>query len=125
MQTIGDVAQTYDITYDALRYYEKIGLLPPIQRDNQGRRLYSDSDLDTLNKIIHLRKVGASTAECCQLLAAFQTGTSADTYDAGLALLNRLEQDLSQRLVQIKQQQQFLVKKRAHIEQERARLTQN
>ena len=42
----GETATKLGLTKDALRYYEKEGLLPPINRNNIGHRVYSESDID-------------------------------------------------------------------------------
>ena len=36
--TIGEVSEKYEITTDTLRYYERIGLIPPVPRKNNGIR---------------------------------------------------------------------------------------
>ncbi|WDF83011.1 MerR family transcriptional regulator [Lacticaseibacillus pabuli] len=53
MYTTRQVADSLGITPNALRYYERVGLLGPIQRDKNGIREYSDEDVDHA-KIIHI-----------------------------------------------------------------------
>lgn len=38
--TISEVSKKYDISTDTLRYYERIGLLPPVPRTKSGLRDY-------------------------------------------------------------------------------------
>ena len=38
--TIGEAAQKYDLSVDTLRYYEHIGLIPPVPRTQSGLRDY-------------------------------------------------------------------------------------
>lgn len=38
--TISEVSKKYDITADTLRYYERIGLIPPVPRTKSGLRVY-------------------------------------------------------------------------------------
>ncbi|MFW7395681.1 MerR family DNA-binding transcriptional regulator, partial [Vagococcus fluvialis] len=45
MYTIGQVAELTQITTDTLRYYDKIGLLPFVKRNEFGHRLFSERDL--------------------------------------------------------------------------------
>lgn len=40
--TIAQVSKKYNITQDTLRYYEKIGLLPPIPRSKNGIRDFDE-----------------------------------------------------------------------------------
>ncbi|GAF41273.1 transcription regulator [Agrilactobacillus composti DSM 18527 = JCM 14202] len=109
MKTIKAVAQKYEVTYDALRFYEKAGLLPPIQRDQQGRRVYSPTDLAELDKLLHLRKLGASVQETKDMLALFHNDKPMlAKYDAGIQLLQHLDADLDKRIAEIQQQKDFL-----------------
>ncbi|WP_233553535.1 MerR family DNA-binding transcriptional regulator [Lactobacillus sp. ESL0228] len=41
---INEISQEFELTKDTLRYWEKIGLLPKIHRNQQGYRIYSDND---------------------------------------------------------------------------------
>ena len=50
-QSIGIIAEQFDVSAHTLRYYEKIGLLPPISKDRGGRRIYSQRDVDRLHLI--------------------------------------------------------------------------
>ncbi|MGV7114863.1 MerR family transcriptional regulator [Paenibacillus kyungheensis] len=53
---IDEVATACNLTKRTLRYYEEIGLLSP-QRSDGGTRLYSQTDIDRLKKIINARDV--------------------------------------------------------------------
>ena len=39
--TIAEVSKTFGLTADTLRYYERIGLIPPVKRSSSGIRDYS------------------------------------------------------------------------------------
>ncbi|NIR61240.1 MAG: MerR family transcriptional regulator, partial [Gammaproteobacteria bacterium] len=65
---IGDVARTLDISVDTLRYYERIGLLPPVARTGGGTRLYGERDLSRPRFIQRAQKTGFSLDEVRQLL---------------------------------------------------------
>ncbi|MAT51169.1 MAG: heavy metal-responsive transcriptional regulator [Porticoccaceae bacterium] len=68
MKRIGEVAEQFGISADTLRYYEKIKLLPRVQRNN-GVRFYSDKDLSCLRFIKRAQKMGFSLEEIAQLLS--------------------------------------------------------
>ena len=40
--TIAEVSRKYDISADTLRYYERIGLIPPVPRTRGGLRDYGE-----------------------------------------------------------------------------------
>jgi len=44
--TIKEAAEQTGVSAHTLRYYERIGLLEPIQREASGRRRYRDGDLE-------------------------------------------------------------------------------
>ena len=46
--TIGEAAQKYDLSVDTLRYYERIGLIPPVPRTPSGLRDYDEESCGCL-----------------------------------------------------------------------------
>ncbi len=42
--TISEVSKRYGISQDTLRYYEQIGVIPPVHRTKSGLRDYTDED---------------------------------------------------------------------------------
>ena len=56
--TITEVSKKFDLTPETLRYYEKIGLLDPIQRKSNGIRDYSEEDLKRIEFIKCMRQAG-------------------------------------------------------------------
>lgn len=53
--SIGEVAAKFNIPESTLRYYEKQGLLPLIERDEAGRRLFSEDQVALLSTVICLK----------------------------------------------------------------------
>ena len=41
--TIAEVSKKYELSADTLRYYERIGLIPPVPRTRSGIRDYDES----------------------------------------------------------------------------------
>ncbi len=68
--TIGDIARSAGVQTSAIRYYERIGLLPPAQRVNSKRR-YDASAIQKLNVIRLAQRAGFSIAEIQTLLHEF------------------------------------------------------
>jgi DNA-binding transcriptional MerR regulator len=56
--TIGEAAAKCGLTQHTLRWYERIGLLGSIERGGDGRRRFSDGDLDWLSLLTKLRATG-------------------------------------------------------------------
>lgn len=65
---IGDISRLYNISNDILRYYEKIGLLTPDVRGENGYRYYSEKQLWKLNNIRSLRNLGVGLKEITEFL---------------------------------------------------------
>jgi DNA-binding transcriptional MerR regulator len=68
MLTIGKVAKQADVSIDTIRYYERHGLLSPVQKSGAGYRLYNDEAVRRLNFIKHAQHCGLSLADIRQLL---------------------------------------------------------
>ena len=56
--SIAEVAARCGLSPDTLRYYERIGLIDPPQRNTAGRRSYRTEDLDWLGFLIKMRDTG-------------------------------------------------------------------
>lgn len=57
-QSIGEIAESLTISVDAVRYYERIGLIQPPHRDSAGRRRYLDDDAGWLQFLVRMRATG-------------------------------------------------------------------
>ncbi|KEZ76019.1 MULTISPECIES: MerR family DNA-binding protein [Salinisphaera] len=110
MPSIGETAQQTGLSVDTLRYYEKIGLMPRIARDNRGRRRYESRDLARLRFIRRAQRCGFSLDEIRILLesrscreaaqpeVARLTEQKLQEIQARMADLDRLQQELGQLL---------------------------
>ena len=67
MYTIGQVAEMFQLPISTLRYYDKEGLLPGIERKS-GRRLFSDVEIEALHVIECLKASGLEIREIRQFM---------------------------------------------------------
>jgi DNA-binding transcriptional MerR regulator len=74
--TVKEVAEKLEITPHTLRFYEKEGVLPAIDRNRNGGRLYSDHDLDMIETVQALRSTGLSLGEIKEYVALYHEGDS-------------------------------------------------
>jgi len=72
--TISDLAQRFDITTRAIRFYESEGLLSP-EREGQ-KRLYSQKDYITLKLILRGKRLGWSLAESRELIQMYDSSSN-------------------------------------------------
>lgn len=82
---IGEVAAEIGMSAHTLRYYDKMGLLPHLGRDENGVRTFSDADMAWLDFIRHLRETGMPIAEIKRYVELTAEGES--TYQERLDLL--------------------------------------
>ena len=61
---IGEVVRLIGLSEHTVRYYEKVGLLPPIRRDAGGNRLFTPEDLRWPEFLVKLRQTGCRCARC-------------------------------------------------------------
>ena len=55
---ISEASEQSGLSVDTLRYYEKVGLLPPITRTNGGIRAYTEADIKRIDFIKCMRAAG-------------------------------------------------------------------
>lgn len=75
MYTIGQVSKMFDIPISTLRYYDKEGLFPRMQRTS-GIRNFTDNELETLRVIDCLKKSGLEIKEIKQFMEWCSIGPS-------------------------------------------------
>jgi DNA-binding transcriptional MerR regulator len=61
--SIGEAAAKCGLSPHTLRWYERIGLVGPVAKGGDGRRRYSDADLDWLSLITRLRETGMPVSD--------------------------------------------------------------
>jgi len=72
--TIAEVSKQYQISTDTLRYYEKEGLIPYINRTESGVRNYTEEDCARIGFIKCMRSAGLSIEVLKQYFELFKRG---------------------------------------------------
>lgn len=91
MLTIGKIAVSCGLTTDAIRYYEKEGLISPQQKSDSGYRLYDESAVRRLHFIKQAQHCGFSLAEIQQLLTLQKSDSSCCSDVRKLAVEKKLQ----------------------------------
>lgn len=73
---IAEVSKKYGLTADTLRYYERIGLLPPVARNKSGNRDYGEVDCARIEFIKCMREAGLSIEVLTKYIHLFLEGDS-------------------------------------------------
>ena len=67
--TVGEVARLARISVRTLHHYDGIGLLTPSARSAGGYRLYSETDLDRLRRVLFYRELEFGLDQIAEILA--------------------------------------------------------
>ena len=94
--TIAEVSRKYERSADTLRYYERIGLIPPVPRTKSGLRDYDEESCGWVELMKCMRAAGVQIEALIEYVALFQQGD--DTIDARKALLIEQREQLLARM---------------------------
>ena len=94
--TAGEFAKMCQTTRDTLRYYERIGLIPPVPRTKGGLRDYDEESCGWIELMKCMRAAGVQIEALIEYVDLFQQGD--DTLDARKALLIEQREQLLVRM---------------------------
>ena len=97
--TVGEMAKMLDVPASTLRYYDKEGLLPFVERSSGGIRQFRDSDVEWLRVIGCMKKAGMSLKDIRQYIELAMKGN--DTIDARLALFQHQREVLEDQMAEL------------------------
>ena len=113
--TIAEVSRKYDISADTLRYYERIGLIPPVPRTRGGLRDYGEESCGWIQLMKCMRAAGAQIEALLEYVDLFQQGDA--TLDARKALLVEQRDQLVSRMAEMQASLDLLNQKIDRYEQ--------
>lgn len=94
--TIAEVSKKFDISADTLRYYERIGLIPPVPRTKSGIRNYDETSCGWIELMKCMRKAGVQIEALIEYVALYQEGDT--TIDARKTILMEQRDQLQERI---------------------------
>lgn len=100
MYTIGQVSAQFGLPISTLRYYDKEGLFPALQRES-GIRKFSEQELEALRVIECLKKSGLEIRDIKQFMAWCVEGSA--TYPQRLELFRRQKAEVEAELERMNQ----------------------
>ena len=71
---IAEVSEQYGLSIDTLRYYERVGLIPPVNRTESGIRDYNELDLRRVDFIKCMRGAGLPIEVLIEYVGLVQQG---------------------------------------------------
>jgi DNA-binding transcriptional MerR regulator len=97
--TISEVVAFTGLTAHTLRWYERIGLMPHIDRSHTGQRRYSNRDLDWLDLVGKLRLTGMPVADMVRYAELVREGDH--TFGERFELLEATRRDVLARIAEL------------------------
>ena len=97
--TIAEVSKKYELSADTLRYYERIGLVPPVPRNKSGIRDYYTESCQWVELMKCMRSAGVQIEALIEYVALFQQGD--ETIGARKALLIEQRDQLVERMAEM------------------------
>ncbi len=111
---ISEVSQKFELTADTLRYYERVGLIPEIERSAGGIRSYTDEDCRWIAFIKCMRAAGIPIDTLTEYVKLFLQGD--DTAPQRKALLIEERKKLAQHIEELNETLAKLDRKIANYE---------
>ena len=97
--TVGEMAQKLGVPASTLRYYDKEGLLPFVERSSGGIRMFREKDFEWLQVIRCMKKAGMSIKDIRQYIELAMQGD--DTIDIRLEMFQHQREVLTQQIQQL------------------------
>mgnify|MGYP005762280605 CR=1 FL=1 len=99
--TVGEMAKKLHIPTSTLRYYDKEGLLPFVERTQSGIRMFKDSDYEWLQIIECLKKTGMSLADIKEYMNMAAKGDA--TIQERLQMFLRRREEVERQLEELRE----------------------
>ncbi|WP_195269424.1 MerR family transcriptional regulator [Eubacterium sp. 1001713B170207_170306_E7] len=113
--TISEVAKKYELSADTIRYYERIGLIPRVNRSASGIRDFTERDCGWVEFIKCMRGAGLPIEALIDYVALFQQGEM--TVEARKTILIEQRDVLVERMKEMQTTLERLNQKIEHYEE--------
>lgn len=100
LYSVGEAAKRIGVAPSTLRYYDKEGLLPFVDRSSGGIRMFKEEDFSWLEIIECLKQTGMSIKEIKEFMDWCIEGDA--TIDKRLALINRQKKIVEEQIEKLK-----------------------
>ena len=96
MYSIGEISKMFQLPISTLRYYDKEGLLPFVERSSSGIRMFKDADFEWLQVIECLKKTGMQLCDIKRFVEMAMQGD--ETIDERLFLIKKQQQAVKEQI---------------------------
>ena len=108
---IKQAAEMFNLTVDTLRYYERVGIIPPVSRNSSGYRDYKTKDLNWVYLVKNLRNAGLSIESLIEFSTLAQLRDKQNLENAQKHILKEQLVELDKKLEEMQQTRELLVYK--------------
>ena len=112
--TVGEMAKRLGVAPSTLRYYDKEGLLPFVERSDGGIRVFKDADYEWLMIIECLKKTGMPLKDIKEFVVMAMEGD--DTIDKRLTLINKQKESIEKQIEELSEIHRVLIFKEWYYE---------
>jgi len=97
------VAEMFDLSVDTLRYYERIGVIPPVTRDENGYRNYQTHDMNWIFLAKSLRLAGLSIESLIEFTTLAKQSETQDVAEAQKQILTYQMKEIDKKVKEMKE----------------------
>ncbi|BAO07497.1 MULTISPECIES: MerR family transcriptional regulator [Enterococcus] len=108
---IKKAADMFDLSVDTLRYYERVGVIPPVSRNESGYRDYTTNDLNWIYLAKNLRNAGLSVESLIEFAHLAQLREAQNVEKAQKQILVDQLEELDRKLEEMQEVRELLVYK--------------
>ncbi len=108
---IKKAAEMFDLTSDTLRYYERVGVIPPVHRNESGYREYTTNDLNWIYLAKHLRNAGLSVESLIEFASLAQLRETQNVEEAQKQILADQLEEIEQKISEMEEVRDLLAYK--------------
>lgn len=109
-----DVAKKFDVSIDALRYWEKAGMIPKVPRNSRGYRNYTRNEIEWIDFVTCMRSSGVGISTLVTYYQLFKDGV--ETKQQRQQLLEGQLVDMAQRIKDMQKAYARLEEKLTHYD---------
>ena len=99
--SIGEVAIQFGLTISTIRYYDKEKLIPKLQKNSSGKRIFTLDNIETFKMIECLKKAGMPIKDIKVFIQWCEAGDS--TIPNRLEMFRELRQSVKEKLIDLEQ----------------------
>ncbi len=109
MYTVKEVSEMLNISTHTIRYYTNENLVPSLQRDENGRRIFTDDAVNWINGLRCMRKTGMSINDLKNYVLLWEKGD--ETLEERLGIILNQQKLVEQEMNDIVEKYEYIKNK--------------